>query len=717
MACISIAHEFSTEFYDTERVEILRGPQGTLYGRNTTAGVVNVISRKPEDEFGGDIQVSLGNYNAVKGMGAINFPMGDNWAQRFAGFYSKRDGFVDNQFTGNDIDDRDMYSLRSSTLWRGDKTDATLVVNYFEEDSSRMRGSNQQCLKDPDGILGCLPTGLADENVNSAATVTGFLSGLAGGAIGLEFPADDYANSLGYADPRKQNLDFEPKYEVEDTIVTLEVNHEFSNMTLTSLTGYHDTYLNARNDYDFTVASEAWPIEVTTPLGDDGSYTSDRAYSTDRSSTDGDQWSQELRLASDFDGDWNFLVGGFWLSHESETHYNIYAAALEFFGDTFGIDPSQRLYDNDARKYQLDTWALFGELYWQATQRIHFTLGLRYTDEEKKSKQRTVYLAFLDDPTGPDGGYQDFSGQWDEVTGKFNVNYDFNDDIMLYTTLARSYKSGGFNPISSESDLLDPEFGGDPSNANFEPEYINSLEIGAKMRMLDNTMQANLTWFYYDFEDLQVSKIVSQTSLNQNVDTSTIQGLEAELIWAPNEHWRLSADISWLDTEIDEFESIDPANINKLGTTENIATTPNANVYGGPGCAGGAATCDGLPFDLAGNTLPNAPEFSVNLGVSYLWPLDNGMELTAATNYYWQDTFYTRVFNAPNDEVDEWDVWNATLFLRSADDSWYAEGWIRNIQDDDHVTGQYLGDQAVGLATNQFLLEPRTYGITLGYNF
>ncbi|MEP1470060.1 MAG: TonB-dependent receptor [Halieaceae bacterium] len=708
---------FETEFFDTERVEILRGPQGTLYGRNTTAGVINVISRKPDDEFGGDIQLSIGDYSAVKGKGAINFPMGDNWAQRFAGFYSKRDGFVDNEFTGNDIDDRDMYALRSSTLWRGDKTDATLVVNYFEEDSSRMRGSNQQCLKDKEGILGCLPTGLANENTNSAATVTGFLSGLVGLVTGLPFPADDYANSVSNADPRKQYLDFEPMYEVEDTIVTLEINHEFEKLTLTSLTGFHDTYLNARNDYDFTVASETWPVEVTTQLGDDGSYTSDRAFNTDRASTEGDQWSQEIRLASNYNGNWNFLAGGFWLNNESETHYNVYSAALELYGETFGIDPSQRLFDNDTRTYELETWAIFGEAYWQATEQMLVTVGLRYTEEEKTSEQRTIYLAFLDDPTAPGGGYQSYGGEWDELTGKLNVNYDLSDDIMLYATLARSYKSGGFNPISSESTLLDPAFGGDPDNATFEPEYINSIELGAKSRFFNNSLQANLTYFFYDFEDLQVSKIVSQTSLNQNVDTSTIQGIEAEFIWVPSEHWRFSADLSWLDTEIDEFESIDPANINKLGTTENIVTTPNANVYIGPGCVNNLPSCDGLPYDLSGNQLPNAPEFSFNLGIAYIWPLANGMELTASTNYYWQDTFYVRAFNAPNDELDEWDVWNATLFLQSSDASWYGEAWVRNIQDDDHITGQYLGDQNVGLGSNQFLLEPRTYGITLGYNF
>lgn len=708
---------FEQEFFDTERVEVLRGPQGTLYGRNTTAGVVNVISRKPDDEFGGDIEVSVGDYSAVKVKGAINFPMGDSFAQRFAGFYNSRDGFVDNEYNGQDVDDRDMYALRSSTLWRGDNTDATLVINYFKEDDTRMRGSNQQCLRDPDPILGCLPTGLADDKTNGGATVTGFLTGIVGAITGLPFPADDYINSPTSNDPRKQYLDFTPQYEVEDTLVTLEINHEFNSFTFTSLTGYHDSDLNARNDYDFTVASEVWPVEVTTNLGDDGSITTDGLYNVDRSSTTPEQWSQEFRLASDLDGDWNFLVGGFWLTYETETHYNVYSSGLEIFGATLGIPASQRLFDNDTHKYELDTWAVFGELYWQATDKLHMTLGLRYTDEEKKSEQRTVYLNFFADPTLPGGDYENFEGAWDEVTGKFNINYDLNDDVMLYTTLSRSYKSGGFNPISSESPLLDPEVGGNASNAYFDPEYINSLEIGAKTRLLDNTLQANLTYFYYDFEDLQVSKIVQQTSLNQNVDTSTIQGIEAEFIWVPTENWRFTANVSWLDTEIDNFESIDPANPNQLGTTANIIPGPNAVTYVGPGCEGGVPSCSGLAADLQGNELPNAPEFSVNLGVAYLWPLDNGMELTAATNYYTQDTFYSRVFNAPNDEVDEWDVWNASLFLRSADDSWYAEGWVRNISDDDNVTGQYLADQNVGLQTNQFLMEPRTYGVTVGYNF
>ena len=710
---------FETEFYDAERVEVLRGPQGTLYGRNTTAGVVNLITRKPDDKFGGDINLELGNYNHVKVKGAINFPMGDNFAQRFAMFYNKRDGYVDNLFDGDDIDGRDMYSIRSTTRWSNDTADATLTINYFEEDDDRMRGSNQQCLRDPEGIIGCLPTGLANQNPHGGATVTTALTGgLA--PFGLDFPEDDYLNSPKSSDPRKQYLDFTPIYEVEDTMVSFEVNWDIGNLTLTSLTGYHESDLDARNDYDFTVASEQWPVEVTTQLGQDGSITTDRLYNTDRSSTSPEQWSQELRLASDFNGDWNFLVGGFYLTYESEIHYTVHSSALEVFGEYYepilGTAPETRIFDNDTAIYELDTWAIFGELYWQTTDNISMILGLRTTEEEKKSRGRIVYLRFQDDPFAEGGGYSEQSGDWSEPTGKFNISWDASDDIMVYATLSTSYKSGGANPLGAENPVLDPDVGGDPALAVFEPEFINAIEFGAKAQFFDNTLQANMTYFYYDYEDLQISKIIAQTSLNENFD-ATIQGFEGEFVWVPDQHWRLTANLAWLDSAMDGGESIDPADINLLGTTENIISTPNANVYIGPGCPDGAASCPGLAKSLDGNQLPSSPEFWINLGIGYSWQLSSGMELVAATNYYWQDEFYTRVFNETNDTVDSWDVWNATLTLYSANQDWFAEAWGRNLKDDDHVTGQYLGDQNVGLPTNQFLLEPRTYGISLGYNF
>jgi iron complex outermembrane receptor protein len=708
---------FEMEFYDAERIEVLRGPQGTLYGRNTTAGVINFITRKPVDEFGGNVVVEAGNYDYAKVRGALNIPLTDSIAQRFAVFYTERNGYVDNRFDGNAIDGRDMYSVRSTTRWANDSTDATLTVNYFEEDSDRMRASNQSCLRDPDGIIGCLPTALADDTTHSGATAAGFLlQTLVSPLTGLTFPNDDFLNSPQSSDPREQWMDFTPRYEVDDTIVAFELNHEMGDLTLTSLTGYHTSSVDASNDYDFNVASELWPVEVTMQRGPDGPITVDRLYNVDRATTDPEQWSEELRLASSYEGDWNFMLGAFYLTYESHDNYYIYSSAVELTGEVLGIPEAQRLYHNEARPFELDTYAGFGELYWQAMPDIAVTFGLRYTREEKKSNQRTVYLGFLSDPNSQNNGYSEFSGKWDEPTGRVNVSWDAADNVMAYVTVSRSYKGGGFNPIAAESPLLDPALGGSPDLAEFDPEYINAIEVGLKSRMLSDSLQANVTYFYYDYEGLQVGKITNQTAVNENYD-ATIHGFEGEFIWLPDDHWRLSASTAYLNATIDEGESVDTANINQLGTTEYITSGPISNLYTGPGCPGGTPSCEGLPVSLEGNTLPNSPEFSVNLGVGYAWPLANGMEVVAATNYYWQDDFYTRVFNAPNDKLDPWEVWNATLTLSSADRSWFAELWARNLNNDDYVTGQALGDQNVGLATNQFMLEPRTYGISFGYNF
>ncbi len=126
-------------------------------------------------------------------------------------FYTERNGYVDNRYNGDDIDGRDMYSVRSTTRWANDSTDATLTVNYFEEDDDRMRGSNQSCLRDPEGIIGCLPTALADDTTNSAATASGFLlQSFVSPLTGLTFPEDDFIHSPQSSDPREQWMDFTP---------------------------------------------------------------------------------------------------------------------------------------------------------------------------------------------------------------------------------------------------------------------------------------------------------------------------------------------------------------------------------------------------------------------------------------------------------------------------------------------------------------------------
>jgi outer membrane receptor protein involved in Fe transport len=603
-----------------------------------------------------------------------------------------------------------MYSLRSSTAWHiGDRTSATLVINYFDEDSDRLRGAGAYCEKD-EGVLGCLPNrGKPNGVFHSGGSVGGILTGLVGAVTQMPFPDDDMANSINPAGARTVNMDFDPAYETDETIISLEIEHDFGDYSLVSVSGYQESDYDARVDFDYSVASEPWPFPVTFDRGPDGTVTTDRLLQNDRATTEPEQWSQELRLTSDFGGDWNFMLGGYWLDYEADNHFTVYSSSLALYGQTFNLPESTHVFDNEARDVVLETWALFGELYYDINDKTELTLGIRYTDEKKETDQRTIYLDFLADPNAPGGDYLALEDDWQETTGKLNLNYHWSDDIMLYATAARSYKSGGFNPIDPNSPLLDPDQGGDPGLAGFDPEFINSIEVGAKTRFFNSSLQANLTYFYYDYEDLQVSKFVSQTSVNENMDAD-LQGFEAELIWVPDEHWTLSMNLSWLDTELGNFETFDPADPNQMGTAEGIISAGNENIYL-------ACLCPGIEIDVDGNELPNAPEYSAYIDARYRWYLANGMEFEVATNYYYQDEYYTRIFNTQDDELDSWDTWNASMVLSAADQRWYAEGWVRNIGDEDHVTGQQLQDPGAGLYRTFYLLEPRTYGVTLGYNF
>jgi outer membrane receptor protein involved in Fe transport len=416
-----------------------------------------------------------------------------------------------------------------------------------------------------------------------------------------------------------------------------------------------------------------------------------------------------MRLASDFDGDVQFLLGAFYLDYQLDNTYAVYASTFELLGDLFGLPQNQTIFEVDENPFELETAALFGELYYDFNERTEMTFGLRYTYEEKSNKNRTVFLNQLDDPTVPGGSYANITENWDEVTGKYNITYHINDAVMVYGTLARSYKSGGFNPISSESPLLVA----DPGLKDFDPEYINSIEVGIKSRMFSDRVQANVSYFYYDYEDMQIAKFVEAVALNENVDAS-IQGIEAEILFAPNSQWLFGIDAAWLDTEIDNFSTVDPTNPNQMGTTEFVVSAFNGSNTTPELCGVG---CQGIEVDMDGNDIPNSPQFSVNLTASYIWDFDSGMSLRIGTNYYWQDKMYTRAFNTSQDEIDNWKVWNANAILTSADDSWWAEAWIRNINDDDDITGQFQTDAVTGLSTSYFLLEPQTYGGTVGYKF
>ena len=854
---------FETQFLDMERVEVLRGPQGTLYGRNTTGGVINLITAKADPtEFSASLDGTVGNYGANQGRFHVNAPLSDTLAFRAAGMMLNRDGFTENVFTGNDVDDRSLWSGRLSFTWdAGENTQVNFMYSLFEEDDSRMRSQKQACNTDPAGILGCLPgnptygvantsggisgslmntIGTINSNVQSLLAlsdqlgITGSQSNLAllgpNVAAGTTaFGPTDFITDNNPDDRRKVNMDYEPTYFAEEEMFQLQLTHEEGDLTYSWSTGYTETGFSSTEDYEKGVADSNWQptLDTFVDLGNatalsggqyqallcglagvpaaacgipgvtdigvlgpatglnalapfmvesvpgsgvalwagnsallggygagvpvlmpDGSLVyASKNFGADESFSDNQGWSHELRIQSNYDGNLNFMVGAFNLDYEGRNRYVVRSTGLSFPGQVlpinaavfpapFGaanphdeVNPHMQGYENDTRLYELDAQALFGELYYDVNQDLRLTFGARYSEEEKKSKQRTIYVTFADlpplDPTNNAYGFPKYDQE--EFTWKMNATYNMSNDTMVYGTISSSFKSGGVNPISVDDDLADPAAGGDPANLGFKPEFVDAFEIGMKTTFMDGAAQFNGAFFFYDYKDMQQSKIVSVTSLNQNSDAE-ITGFEGELRMLLTDNLEFTANVGWVDAEIGEYDTVDTANPNARGTTEGVVSVNGVNFIVPYVDASGNLVpvdysrcdqpapfpCAGYRQSLAGNQIALTPEFNYNLGLIYKSEM-GGMPLALQTNYYWQDKMYTTNFNTPGTEIEDWSMWNANARLMG--DSWYAELWVRNILDDDNITGGYLTSSVSNLFTNQFILEPRTYGLTVGMRF
>jgi iron complex outermembrane recepter protein len=768
---------FETEYYDVQQVAVLRGPQGTLYGRNSTGGAVNMITRTAHvDGIDGHVEAQYGNYDHKKLSGAINLPITDNLAARFAGIWLERDGYTENTFTGKDVDGRDQYSLRGSVSWfPSDSTTVELMVSYFDEESTRTRSQKTMCKNDPSALLGCLPDGIEFDQPNPSAQLASILSSTAVlGPLGVfEFGNNDRSPSP--RDLRKVYADRDPVYEADETLVTLTVSHEFDEHTLSFVGGYQDTTVLSQMDYQWNVGSPLAtpdlvaalsPINYAAFFGDGqfpisaptknstgiiGGHIDDftdgfEAY--DQSNQESEQYSAELRWQSQYEGDFNFLVGGFWMDVDLFNQYWVFSSGLDYFSAVApagllgadGVGWVAPQFNNSTDDYNIESKAIFGEIYYQLAETVKLTVGGRYTIDEKSIKDRQFLLNRdaattlpLIQPLNADDPIpvpqRDTSDEWKEFTGRVVLDWFMSEDSLLYASFSRGYKGGGFNPP------FDPfDFPG--QSAEFEPEFVNAYEIGMKNTLLDSTLQANFTAFLYDYKDMQISKIVNRTSFNENTDAE-IYGAEAEFVYAPTANWLFNANMAYLHTETKDFSSVDtrdPTNgqddvtlIKDLGNASNCVALMDPATFAAvagsqfSSCsalsAAGIPISDGISVDLDGNRLQHTPEWSYSLGAQYTFQLPSDYSLSARLDYYWQDEMYARLFNSPVDKIDDWDIWNAQLNLTSPEASWYVRAYVKNIADDDNLVGMYLTDPSSGLFTNVFSIEPRTYGLALGYNF
>jgi iron complex outermembrane recepter protein len=803
-----------SEFYDLARIELLRGPQGTLYGRNTTAGVLNIIAAPPHDEFSSAVALEVGDFDTRRASGHVNVPAAERLQLRVAGMRLERDGHTRNTFSGNDIDDRELWSLRGSAR-ATITTDTTLTLTHqrFRENDRRMRTSKQYCATDPREFpfnTGCLPGFQIDTPgaVDSRGQLTGILASavdfssgmIPGGLRLLPMNTNAFADARVPANPREVHADFDPEYFVDESVSVLALTHDALKHTFEVVASHQNIDSRARTDLDWTVPQATFTPGIPGVTDTDGNLSTPmdptvsgfsylRQY--DSSSYHAETNTVEARVASDYvDHRWNFLAGAFYLDGAThDTLYDVHANVLAVIAPTDAHEGAPvAFFRSDAVLYRLTTGALFGDVSYDMDANTRISIGARYTRERKLLQDRQTLLntpgipevpgvsnrpfltgdyAFLAqlgiaDPrfhgfgtSNPNAGelnnpvppYRRKSAQWREVTGRAGIERDLRlgltDSTLAYLSVARSYKSGGINPASLSSEFSE----------TFAPEFIDSLEIGAKNRFARGRVTLNGAYFLYDYSDLQISKIIDRTSVNENID-ARVHGLELELHAAVSPALRVSSSLSLLHSRITGGHSVDPADPtdgdptwtavkNATGDVYLIPTPGSGRSFAESDCgavvecavifevnpvsttAPSAAGADtptvlvpiGVPMSLAGKQLPNAPEFSANFGIEYGVQVARGFMLVPRLDYYYQSRFFYRAFNTRQDRIPSWDVVNLSLTLHEPGAAWDLRVFANNVTDGHHITGAFLADGALGAFTNVFLREPRTMGARFTYRF
>ena len=640
------------QVYDLERVEVLRGPQNTLYGRNTTGGAVNFISRKPivGGETNGYISGSYGLFNEVNLEGAVGASMGEKAAFRFSVQSQTRDGIRTNLLTGNDDVDRDKFATRLQLAFEPSERVSVSLKAHVE----RVRSGN----------LRFKLAGSFDPNDPTQPCATPYQLGACADASGFVDTADPLEFSSNMVDPEN---------DVDAFGVSAQINIDFENFTLTSITAYEENEAALSEDSDASPAHEFhfW-ID-----------------------SEAEQFSQELRLASNDDADFRWIVGayGFWEDKEGNT------------GPTFGT-PMGTMVVRSGAQFDNTSYSAYADLEYEVSEKFALKGGLRFGSDNIKGSSVAVFafesaLGGLDfttpslsgapvptiadilstnpgiaaitvgGPDNPDDAINDTT--FNEWGGELGVEYRPNDDVLVYAQWSRGFKAGSFPnaPMAIMTGLGDTPI---------EPEIVNVYELGVKSEFADGRALLNAAIFYNDYQDQQIAEGIPLEGGGTefrvlNVD-SEIFGLEVDFDWLLAKGTFINFSLGYLDTKITKGPENDPA----------FAGTP-----------------------IEGNKLPQSPKLSGSAEFRKDWQLTGGATVGIGINGRYSGE---RVFDLTNDRGNgSYIVMNAQAYYEfGSDNDFRVTLWGKNINNELYYNNMFeatLGGRSV------YLSEPRTYGITL----
>ncbi len=622
------------DFFDVDNIQVLRGPQGTLFGRNTIGGAVLINTVLPGDEQEATVRARVGGDDLREVFGAVTLPFSDRASVRLAGGARQRDGYVTRVFDGLDLGDDDVVSFNASLRWDvSDSLEMILRADYSREDENGspfvFKGINTSA---PVAAIASVGAGCPGATIPFAPLAPG--DPRFGPPFVPETPDPRCANNAWDLGPYTNggNAPVESTFDVRGASVTLswDINDR---LTLHSISAYRNSDWTGIRDADNT------PLTLITT-----DYTSEST-----------QTSQEVRL--NYGGERvNGVVGVYYFDEDTDDHVTVplaFPPSPPVIASLLSGGPGSR--DLQFVNLTTESIAVFTEWTYDVSDALSLTAGVRYTEDDKSMQGFiwNVFPATAPDPSPlptlaiPDGGplfiYPDRFGEtFDKVTGSASIRYTFDNGWMVYGSYSSSFKSGGFNQ----------RFNAPPEGFRplpFAEETVDSIELGFKADITD-TFRLNAAIFSSDYDDIQLIYRQGVVPLLFNAGKATIDGAELEFQFVPNDRLILEGGLSYLDDEIKEVTEVP-------GTTATI--TPD-------------------------NTLPFTPELQANVGIGYRFPLSNGWSLTPRLDVSYTDEQY---FDAGNTEItaqqesvtatnlsivlDSGDRWRATLLVENLTDELY----------------------------------------------
>ncbi len=655
----------NTDFFDLERIEVIRGPQGVLLGKNVVGGALSIITAAPQFEPSGRILVSAGNYNALHTTGYVTGPLADRWAGRISFQTRDRDGYAHDVLHDRELENLTSRQLRAQLLYDNDSDlRARLSLDYNDDWTN---------------------------GINVVAE--------AGGPNGFR-PWSTLRDFLGLTDIRQStpedNLYAGEQWEQNNHMsregigLMLNVEKDFDGFSLTSITGYRDA--QSKQLYDQTGAGPD-VFDQVADFADYAAYVANRFPDpTDPRSlgavllfsspvneqADIMQFSQEFRLTSTTEGRWDWIAGVYF-KHDEIDKFD------RFFGENItGALPTLSGESHWINDGEMDSMAAFGQIGFDITDTLKLSVGVRWTKDEKEGTVQGIAVATGDrfnpgdtvplTPLGATfvegGGFTtDYGDDWSKVTPQAILEWQATDTLFLYASIADGFKGGGYEDTPAN-----------PAAATFafDPEEVTNYEVGFKTDFAEGRARLNASFFFMDYTDLQVQQTNEDClcNLTDNASDAEIKGVEAEFQYTPVDGLLLYASGSFVDTEYIEF-------IESSG------------------------------FDSSGNQLQRTPELQYNVGFDYT-PVNAAgwaSNLTFRLNYTYQDELYWQPANL--NQEDGYGLVDGRISYAPMDGNWSFGVWGKNLADEEYRTNiiPFFGEEVGQYGA------PRTYGVDFAYNF